>query len=286
MTVTYEDYLAHYGVLGMKWGIRRYQPYPSGKKGVYLGDKSGAQPLRYRSMAAATAKEFGKQFVNHMIAAIIPGAGLAINAVNVARATKYFDGTDYVKKDGGLLKVSELKKKTSKTTMEQDAMVTNPGSSKKGRLKNCAYCTTAYELRRRGYDVEARRKASGTATDKYSDWFKGVDYKVSKTDRQPGQSRKDWAMASYNNLCKKLEGYPNGARGFVTIQYDKLGANGHTFSWEIQGGQVKFIDPQAGNSKPVDQSFSFSDQNFVYGRLDNLQVKPEITETCMNKKSR
>lgn len=48
----YYEYLAHHGVKGQKWGIRRYQPYTSGQKGVFKNLKRS-----YKSSVRSLKKE-------------------------------------------------------------------------------------------------------------------------------------------------------------------------------------------------------------------------------------
>lgn len=278
--------LYHHGIKGQKWGVRRFQNKdgtltPAGKSRIMTGRK-----LKYTSPAIESAKSTGKYFVKKLIASTVPGAGILFNAMTVANLAAYaknnFDKTDYVKKEGEIEKLSKLKKKTVPSSIEDDLKKVNPRlPGQKGTVNNCMYCTAAMEMRRRGYDVRARKKSSGVVEDAYKDWFDNAKIIYPNLERKPKESRKDYTLRSYDNLCNEIEKYGNGARGYVGVNYEKMNV-GHSMYWEVSNNKVTFYDGQSKSTKN-DKVFSLADpSSYSYARLDNLKLKENVTETVIS----
>lgn len=181
--------LQHYGVKGMKWGIRRYQPYTDGKSGKFVGDKPKRKTKKELEVRDDKAK---KQALATMLGnaagniAIEQGIGQLVaqgmlttpqgQAINIAinSAKKSVDSgvvaakLDDIKGKNQWKEDKSLSGNKSVNQIQNEVIPgVNPGYGKEfGTINNCRRATVAYELRRRGHNVTARKTAFGTgATD-------------------------------------------------------------------------------------------------------------------------
>lgn len=282
-----ENELYHYGVKGMKWGVRRIPEQLGYRKNNHVD--SGEYSLsKYKSPTGRKVANVAKLVAVNTLAAFIPGFATVYN-LNVARMQlKYnLDKKDYVKKEGEYEKLSDLKKKTSKTDVIDDLKYANPRiGNQKGKVNNCTYCTLAMEMRARGYDVQARSKGQGAVTEKlYDSMFENFKMSYSLNTRKDGESRKDFANRSYNDLCNKIENYGNGTRGYVGVRFENA-RSGHAMYWRVENNRVTFYDGQSGKANP-DNVFGIANPSvYSYARLDNLPLKETITEAVVSRREK
>ena len=204
------------------------------------------------------------------------------------------------------------KEGTYKSTIEEiedDAKKVNGGLSavlfSQNRDNNCAYCTTAYELRRRGYDVKAAEAIVGVDLFSHPDlMFKGgkanrlIDVSNYKKDKngniifdKDGNPQISWSerlfgkgisKQQFNDIEKELVKQGEGARGNIFGTWAGSAFAGHSMAYEIVNGKLCIIDAQSGtvhDGSSILKSPYQDLQNFreiYYTRTDNLKVNDKL----------
>lgn len=185
-------------------------------------------------------------------------------------------------KGGSYSRSSFLGPRGKQKTVDEALAGSNP-HYREGRewQQNCQRCIYAYEMQRRGYDVEALPRI-----------FDGTDRLPYMYDKNGWLAVMDGAKAvdfpSRNTIQKmadQMANWGDGARAIVRVQW-KGGRSGHVFMAEQQKGGTVFMDPQTGRYVDI---HAYMDQA-VKGatklvRIDNLKPTA-LLEKCVKKRDK
>ncbi len=182
--------------------------------------------------------------------------------------------------------MSTYKRISSNHTIEDDLRKTNPNYSRTDYdspwNNNCQRCVSAYEARRRGYDVEALPVPKG------EDYLPMMHHPDGWPSVYKGAELIDCSAhsgtAAGENVEETVKSWGDNCRGIVRVRWKpENGGGGHVFIVERTNGVTRFIDPQNGemNAKTY---FSLAKGSDVYCmRIDNLDFSDKITQCCKNR---
>lgn len=268
--------LAHYGVLGMKWGVRR----DLGPDGLVKG--------------GSTAKAHGQpkvkgNIVMELLSIAVPVAiwfGLGKLAQHEEKKA-WQASIDRVEKPGRdipTLAALPPGKQPQPQSVEADSEAVNPHVFEDSNYQtNCTNCAAAYEVRRRGFNVKALPRPDGRGMAAVRNMYK--------------RSRLETAAPPNNvdSVKKLVSAWGANARGSI-VTTDKFD-NAHIFSVEITNGKILFVDSQVnGVSDNGKFSIKFPDGHVQHGdsignsrktqlfRTDNLELNTPILEGIGNDK--
>ncbi len=143
---------------------------------------------------------------------------------------------------------------------------------------NCQRCVPTFEVRMRGFDVEAQ---PFDYNDEFDD--NALCYQPFAVYDNP--EIVNCEGNGIEDIKNQMAEWGDGSRAEVCVMWDKLstGGGGHVFVAEQVDGETRFLDPQNGE---VDASYYFD--NVEAGsvqlcRTDNAKINYRIEECCTPK---
>lgn len=173
-------------------------------------------------------------------------------------------------------------KSSNPRSIEDTLKVTNPHYFEDEKWQiNCQRCIYAYEMQRRGYDVEAL-----PAEDPFYDTLPLADgpkgwLRVMQDAKRVVMPRRNTIKAMQTQMTE----WGEGARAIVRVQW-KRGDCGHVFMAETTKNGVLFVDPQPGIKVNIDYYMdrAVKKETFLV-RVDNLQPT-DLLAKCVKRRGK
>jgi hypothetical protein len=258
-----------------------------------------------RDQSLKDAKDLREGHLTDRQKTILIGAGVAAGVLAAYGTYKFIDrgqANQFLTKNKPLKTDPILRRAMSHDEIMKEVVPQiNPRFGDIGTKMNCRRCTLAYEMRRRGFDVESTHSFSGSGQTSVGlqravkqklgehqtvgEYFRSVKTAVDKGENIPERTtisalgknkifdantaRFERSSSIFNALKKE----PDGARGELGLKWEFGGA--HSTAWEKINGVVHIFDAQSGESFTQDTfsrtAASASDAH--YTRLDNLDLQ-------------
>lgn len=273
--------LAHYGVKGMKWGVRKeyvLKGRQSVSRGSFpsYGDKIHRDYNREHAIVTTKTDKASVTIDYTTPTELVADRDFVYDETALAtNPVKYASAEEAQKKFDSLPKTDG-----SRFSDREASLRVNHGDAlTPARRKNCYECTLAYEALRRGYDVQANECPGGRTMDIYHA-FDVIDKIKVNISPLEGINLTDEEKAEicYSEIEKKCLSYGEGARGMLGLQYAEFDS-GHAMTWLVENGEFKIIDPQHGGK---DGKATFlkcdAEKGVDVCRLDNADMLPGITD--------
>lgn len=328
-----DDYLAHYGIQGQKWGKRNGPPYPlkpsvsarvkKSSNGITYEGKKKKHDFEDKSQSNMSSRD--KVVSNLKKSAAIGGAGIAASIASVAAApvtggaslyglmalSPGISGTLNAAINGTVLAVGDVNasiankkekkfqeereknpidkktgfhKKTTEMTPDEDMERVNPAFKNwdKNTKSNCVLCSMSFELRRRGYDVQAKKATSGyDQSELAKDWFTGAKTTNAKSGLEDHELLHRQTTLDRNrqkemisDTISTLKSQKDGARGILAVVWNGTTA-GHSISYSVENGQPTIYDTQSNEKFAGDKAvekYLKKTSRVEITRLDNCKL--------------
>lgn len=281
----------------MKWGVRRYQNKDgslttAGKLRYSQSNRkmkgSGTNKMNYNHDDSGKSKStfISKQLTNVVYTVMNPA-----NAVFIAKDTVSAVGSKIKEKNALKRQAkSPIDKKTglhvkpegSKSSKKADCKSVNPGYAdfSDNTKNNCVLCTTAYDLRRRGYDVLAKKASYGYDSNFIQKCYPkakkvNIDNTVVKSNGKVAVSTKKLKENTKNEILSQGD----GARGNICVTWKKT-MSGHSMAYEVENGKAKIYDAQSGKIQNIDSVLSKCSSAYIF-RLDNVDFDKKMIKEAV-----